>query len=50
MGPIGALLDRLLIRRQLGDIFDFRRREIARLLGHGKSSAPSPDAGKAISA
>lgn len=32
LGPIGALLHRLIIRRQLEDIFDFRQRQIERLL------------------
>ncbi len=32
LGPIGALLDRLIIRRQLEDIFDFRREQIETLL------------------
>lgn len=32
LGAVGAVLDRLFIRRQLRDIFDFRRREIERLL------------------
>ena len=31
-GPLGALLDRLAIRRQLREIFDFRRRAIAAML------------------
>ena len=32
LGPVGALLDRLSIRRQLREIFDFRSRRIAELL------------------
>jgi hypothetical protein len=32
LGPLGAPLDRLFIRRRLGDIFEFRRRQIERLL------------------
>lgn len=32
LGSIGALLHRLIIRRQLEDIFDFRQRQIERLL------------------
>ena len=50
LGPIGALLDRLVVRRQLGDIFDFRGREIERLLVPGQSGVPRPNAGKAVSA
>ncbi len=37
-GPLGTLLDRLVIRRQLRDIFDYRRREIERLLLEGVPS------------
>jgi ligand-binding SRPBCC domain-containing protein len=33
LGPFGALLDRLAIRRQLAAIFDHRRRRIDHLLG-----------------
>jgi ligand-binding SRPBCC domain-containing protein len=33
LGPLGALLDRLMIRRQLAAIFDFRRDRIERRLG-----------------
>ena len=32
LGPVGALLHRAIIRRQLRDIFDYRRRRIAALL------------------
>jgi ligand-binding SRPBCC domain-containing protein len=32
LAALGVVLDRLFIRRQLRDIFDFRRREIERLL------------------
>jgi hypothetical protein len=32
-GPLGELADRLLVRRDLARIFDFRAREVARLLG-----------------
>lgn len=35
-GPFGALLHRLLVRRQLEDIFDFRVRKIAEILSDGK--------------
>ena len=33
LGPIGSLLNRLVIRRQLEEIFDFRRRRIEDRLG-----------------
>jgi ligand-binding SRPBCC domain-containing protein len=37
LGPLGALLDRLVIRRQLGQIFEYRRRRIEGLLaGRGQ--------------
>jgi ligand-binding SRPBCC domain-containing protein len=42
LGPLGALLDRLIIRRQLDDIFDFRRRQIERLLVDGLSRPVTP--------
>jgi ligand-binding SRPBCC domain-containing protein len=32
LGPLGALLDRLVIHRQLGQIFEYRRRRIEALL------------------
>jgi ligand-binding SRPBCC domain-containing protein len=35
LGPVAALLDRLVIRRQLRDIFDFRHRRIEQLLPAG---------------
>ena len=38
LGPLGAILNRLLIARQVAGIFDFREAHLARL-----SSAPSPD-------
>jgi ligand-binding SRPBCC domain-containing protein len=33
LGPLGELADRLLVRRDLARIFDFRAREVPRLLG-----------------
>jgi ligand-binding SRPBCC domain-containing protein len=33
LGPVGALLDALIIRRQLAAIFDHRQRRLAELLG-----------------
>ena len=35
LGPIGALLDRLVIRRQLAQIFDYRQRRIEAVLARG---------------
>lgn len=35
LGPLGALLNRMFIQRQLDAIFDFRHREIERLLLDG---------------
>jgi ligand-binding SRPBCC domain-containing protein len=37
LGPLGRLLDRLVIRRQLDQIFDYRRRRIEVLLGAGRA-------------
>jgi ligand-binding SRPBCC domain-containing protein len=42
LGPIGALLDHLFIRRQLRHIFDFRREQIERLLREAPSRATAP--------
>jgi hypothetical protein len=33
LGPLGRLAHRLLVRRQLAAIFDYRQREIARFFG-----------------
>jgi ligand-binding SRPBCC domain-containing protein len=33
LGPLGALLDALMIRRQLAAIFDYRRRKLEEILG-----------------
>jgi ligand-binding SRPBCC domain-containing protein len=41
LGPLGALMNRLFIDRQLCDIFDYRRRRIEELLA-GANEAPSP--------
>jgi ligand-binding SRPBCC domain-containing protein len=39
LGLLGALMDRLTIRRQLGEIFDYRRQRLERLLlGGGRPS------------
>jgi len=38
-GPIGALMNRLVIERQLRDIFDYRQRRIKELLLRGASSS-----------
>lgn len=38
LGPLGVALDRLFIRHRLDDIFDFRRREIERLLTSGEGA------------
>ena len=38
LGPLGRLLNRLAVRRQLDAIFDYRRAEIGQLLGAGESA------------
>ena len=35
LGPLGGVLDALMIRRQLAAIFEYRRRRIEELLGAG---------------
>ena len=42
-GPLGVLLHRLLIRRQLEEIFDYRVRKVADILADGNVLAEPPD-------
>jgi hypothetical protein len=37
LGPLGVLVDRLTVRRQLDAIFDYRRAQIEALLLPGRS-------------
>ena len=36
LGPLGAILNKLVIRRQLQQIFDFRERQLVALTGGGR--------------
>jgi ligand-binding SRPBCC domain-containing protein len=45
LGPVGLLLNRFVVRRQLEAIFDFRQAQIAILLAHAEESAISPRLG-----
>jgi hypothetical protein len=39
LGPLGGLLDVLVIRRQLAAIFDYRRQRIEALFGAGPAAS-----------
>jgi ligand-binding SRPBCC domain-containing protein len=41
-GPVGVLLHTLLVRRQLEEIFDFRRRVIAEIFAHTAEETVHP--------
>jgi ligand-binding SRPBCC domain-containing protein len=43
-GPLGVLMHRLLVRRQLDEIFDYRVQRIAELLSDGKVYREAPPA------
>jgi ligand-binding SRPBCC domain-containing protein len=47
LGPLGLLLHRVAVRRQLEAIFDFRRAQIAALLAPARDRAPRKSAGGA---